>query len=152
MDKYPLNFTWSPFCDFQFYVYLLSCTLFLYHIQDSAYYFSFHSLPVFENSSLHCLISNSECMPSSLQSRVGYDFRLHSFQCIFFRLRHFWYEVFGISASEDSSGLKADCGRLNNGKRIDFVLQERPLEVLNEYLFALSSHTCYWWVFSTPSK
>lgn len=37
-------------------------------------------------------------------------------------------------------------GRLNKGQRIDYVLQERPLEKLNEYLFALSSHLTYWWV------
>jgi len=35
-------------------------------------------------------------------------------------------------------------GRLNNGKRIDFVLQERPLESFNDYLFAFQSHLCYW--------
>ncbi len=35
-------------------------------------------------------------------------------------------------------------GRLNQGRRIDFVLQEKPIEKLNEYLFALSSHLCYW--------
>ena len=35
-------------------------------------------------------------------------------------------------------------GHLNKGQRIDYVLQERPLEKLNEYLFALSSHLTYW--------
>jgi len=37
-----------------------------------------------------------------------------------------------------------DFGQLNKGRRIDYVLQEKPFEILNEYLFALSSHTCYW--------
>lgn len=41
-------------------------------------------------------------------------------------------------------------GRLNGGQRIDYVLQEKPIESLNEYLFALSSHVCYWWVTSFP--
>ena len=41
-------------------------------------------------------------------------------------------------------------GRLNGGQRIDYVLQEKPIESLNEYLFALSSHVCYWWVMSFP--
>lgn len=36
-------------------------------------------------------------------------------------------------------------GRLNQGNRIDYVLQEKPIEKLNEYLFALSSHLCYWY-------
>ena len=35
-------------------------------------------------------------------------------------------------------------GQLNGGNRIDYVLQEKPIEKINEYLFALSSHLCYW--------
>ncbi|CAG9790560.1 unnamed protein product [Diatraea saccharalis] len=35
-------------------------------------------------------------------------------------------------------------GNLNGGRRIDYVLQETPLEMINEYLFAMSSHVCYW--------
>lgn len=37
-------------------------------------------------------------------------------------------------------------GTLNQGKRLDYVLQEKPIESFNEYLFALSSHGCYWYV------
>lgn len=33
---------------------------------------------------------------------------------------------------------------LNGGRRIDYVLQEKPIESFNEYLFALQSHLCYW--------
>lgn len=35
-------------------------------------------------------------------------------------------------------------GLLNKGRRIDYVLQEAPFESFNEYIFALSSHVCYW--------
>ena len=35
-------------------------------------------------------------------------------------------------------------GKLNGGNRIDYVLQEAPLESFNEYLFALTSHVVYW--------
>lgn len=35
-------------------------------------------------------------------------------------------------------------GDLNKSKRVDYVLQEAPLEFFNEYLFALTSHVCYW--------
>ncbi|XP_066495535.1 phospholipase DDHD2 isoform X1 [Tiliqua scincoides] len=35
-------------------------------------------------------------------------------------------------------------GMLNGGHRIDFVLQEKPIESFNEYLFALQAHLCYW--------
>ncbi|NWI18435.1 DDHD2 Phospholipase, partial [Crypturellus soui] len=35
-------------------------------------------------------------------------------------------------------------GMLNGGHRIDYVLQEKPIESFNEYLFALQGHLCYW--------
>ncbi|KAI7793327.1 phospholipase DDHD2 [Triplophysa rosa] len=35
-------------------------------------------------------------------------------------------------------------GMLNRGRRIDYVLQETPIESFNEYLFAIQSHLCYW--------
>jgi hypothetical protein len=47
------------------------------------------------------------------------------------------------SASETSEE-EIHMGNLNGGRRIDYVLQEKPIESLNEYLFALSSHFSYW--------
>lgn len=44
----------------------------------------------------------------------------------------------------DHPAQMVEVGRLNGGQRIDYVLQEKPIESLNEYLFALSSHVCYW--------
>lgn len=35
-------------------------------------------------------------------------------------------------------------GSLNKGRRIDYVLQEAPFEFFNDYIFALTSHVCYW--------
>lgn len=35
-------------------------------------------------------------------------------------------------------------GNLNKGRRVDYVLQEAPFELINEYIFALYSHVCYW--------
>lgn len=43
---------------------------------------------------------------------------------------------------KESTNLKVGC--LNEGKRVDYVLQETPVEYFNEYLFALASHLCYW--------
>ncbi|XP_030603668.1 SEC23-interacting protein isoform X1 [Archocentrus centrarchus] len=43
---------------------------------------------------------------------------------------------------EDEAQVKI--GMLNGGNRIDYVLQEKPIESFNEYLFALQSHLCYW--------
>ena len=48
----------------------------------------------------------------------------------------------GDSASEIGDELSA--GKLNGGRRIDYVLQEAPLESFNEYLSAVTSHVCYW--------
>lgn len=39
---------------------------------------------------------------------------------------------------------KIKMGKINGGRRIDYVLQESPIESFNEYLFALASHACYW--------
>lgn len=33
---------------------------------------------------------------------------------------------------------------LNKGKRIDYMLQEKPIEFFNQYIFALATHACYW--------
>ncbi|KAL4231202.1 S23-interacting protein [Mactra antiquata] len=35
-------------------------------------------------------------------------------------------------------------GLLNDGRRVDYVLQERPIESFNDYMFSLTSHGCYW--------
>ncbi|XP_061381692.1 uncharacterized protein LOC116778545 isoform X1 [Danaus plexippus] len=37
-----------------------------------------------------------------------------------------------------------ELGKLNGGRRVDHVLQEAPFEIFNEYLFAMTSHVCYW--------
>ncbi|XP_020283226.1 SEC23-interacting protein-like isoform X2 [Pseudomyrmex gracilis] len=46
--------------------------------------------------------------------------------------------------NEDAAGADLKIGRLNGGRRIDYVLQEAPFEYINEYIFALTSHICYW--------
>lgn len=35
-------------------------------------------------------------------------------------------------------------GNLNGGRRLDYVLQEKPIELFNEYIFAFTSHASYW--------
>ncbi|XP_011370646.1 triacylglycerol hydrolase DDHD2 isoform X5 [Pteropus medius] len=53
-----------------------------------------------------------------------------------------------INTEETSVAVKEvppiNVGMLNGGQRIDYVLQEKPIESFNEYLFALQSHLCYW--------
>lgn len=46
------------------------------------------------------------------------------------------------AASDETAELDLPLGKLNDSKRIDYVLQEAPLEI--KYIFALSSHVCYW--------
>ncbi|XP_068081170.1 phospholipase DDHD2 isoform X2 [Anabrus simplex] len=46
--------------------------------------------------------------------------------------------------SAEEPDLDVHVGQLNGGRRVDYVLQEAPLESFNEYLFALGSHVCYW--------
>ncbi|XP_073832752.1 phosphatidic Acid Phospholipase A1 isoform X2 [Musca autumnalis] len=48
------------------------------------------------------------------------------------------------AVSDDMVEIDFPLGKLNDSKRIDYVLQEAPLEFINEYIFALSSHVCYW--------
>uniref|UniRef100_A0A2K6G466 DDHD domain containing 2 n=3 Tax=Propithecus coquereli TaxID=379532 RepID=A0A2K6G466_PROCO len=48
------------------------------------------------------------------------------------------------SVSVKEEVLPINVGMLNGGQRIDYVLQEKPIESFNEYLFALQSHLCYW--------
>ena len=36
-------------------------------------------------------------------------------------------------------------GKLNQGRRIDYVLQHGPIEAINEYIFAFASHVSYWY-------
>lgn len=45
---------------------------------------------------------------------------------------------------EAGPGENVTIGSLNGGRRVDYVLQEAPLESFNEYIFAMSSHVCYW--------
>ncbi|XP_069379938.1 phospholipase DDHD2 isoform X3 [Paralichthys olivaceus] len=51
-------------------------------------------------------------------------------------------EVESSVSAEQQSEIKV--GMLNGGRRIDYVLQEKPIESFNEYLFAIQSHLCYW--------
>ncbi|XP_076668980.1 uncharacterized protein LOC143369217 isoform X2 [Andrena cerasifolii] len=46
--------------------------------------------------------------------------------------------------TNDDGGADFKVGMLNGGRRIDYVLQEAPFEYINEYIFALTSHVCYW--------
>ncbi|XP_074064926.1 triacylglycerol hydrolase DDHD2 [Macrotis lagotis] len=51
----------------------------------------------------------------------------------------------GDSSMADKEEIASiNVGMLNGGQRIDYVLQEKPIESFNEYLFALQSHLCYW--------
>lgn len=44
----------------------------------------------------------------------------------------------------EQASIDLPLGALNNNRRVDYVLQEAPFEIFNEYIFAMRSHTCYW--------
>lgn len=46
--------------------------------------------------------------------------------------------------NDDKEEKTLHLGNLNNGRRVDYVLQEAPFEIINEYIFAIYSHVCYW--------
>ncbi|PNF41924.1 Phospholipase DDHD2 [Cryptotermes secundus] len=48
------------------------------------------------------------------------------------------------SGADGEADPDVSVGQLNGGRRIDYVLQEAPLESFNEYLFVLKTHVCYW--------
>ena len=49
--------------------------------------------------------------------------------------------VVASSVADDSD---FPVGSLNQGSRVDYVLQEKPIEIFNDYIFALASSSCYW--------
>lgn len=58
-------------------------------------------------------------------------------------------EAESSGSAEETQPTEIKVGMLNGGRRIDYVLQEKPIESFNEYLFAIQSHLCYWWVTHT---
>lgn len=52
--------------------------------------------------------------------------------------------VEAVVSTNEKEEMDIKIGMLNGGRRIDYVLQEKPIESFNEYLFALQSHLCYW--------
>lgn len=68
---------------------------------------------------------------------------------------HLWPQLTSVSSgvcveaessmnTEQTEESEIKVGMLNGGRRIDYVLQEKPIESFNEYLFAIQSHLCYW--------
>ncbi|XP_056130649.1 phospholipase DDHD2 isoform X2 [Lampris incognitus] len=53
-------------------------------------------------------------------------------------------EAESLVSPEETEEREIQVGMLNGGRRIDYVLQEKPIESFNEYLFAIQSHLCYW--------
>ena len=45
---------------------------------------------------------------------------------------------------DDRANVNVVTGNLNQGRRIDYMLQEKEIEAANEYVAALAAHSCYW--------
>ena len=53
----------------------------------------------------------------------------------------------GVESADDASQestFKVVTGRLNGGRRIDYMLQEKEIDRADEYVAALAAHSCYW--------
>jgi hypothetical protein len=48
------------------------------------------------------------------------------------------------SEFDDEPTVYVHCGKLNQGRRIDYMLQEKEFEHANEYVFAIGAHSGYW--------
>ncbi|XP_061585065.1 phospholipase DDHD2 isoform X2 [Cololabis saira] len=59
-------------------------------------------------------------------------------------LKEMFVEAESSVSAEQTDQPEISMGKLNGGRRIDYVLQEKPIESFNEYLFAIQSHLCYW--------
>ena len=53
-------------------------------------------------------------------------------------------EFLELDWDEASTQEASQCGQLNQGRRIDYMLQEKEIENANEYVFALGAHSAYW--------
>ena len=49
-----------------------------------------------------------------------------------------------LSILSEDAPLDPICGNLNQGRRIDFMIQEKEIENASEYVAALSAHSSYW--------
>jgi hypothetical protein len=49
-----------------------------------------------------------------------------------------------ISSDDNRSTANVIAGKLNQGRRIDYMLQEKEIETANEYVAALAAHSSYW--------
>ena len=55
------------------------------------------------------------------------------------------HENFSLSETHITEWDNHPIGKLNQGRRIDYVLQHGPIEAINEYIFAFASHVSYWY-------
>jgi hypothetical protein len=51
---------------------------------------------------------------------------------------------YGYSSDDSNGTRRVVCGSLNEGRRIDYMLQEKEIEHANEYVAALAAHSSYW--------
>jgi len=88
------------------------------------------------------LMSTMKSVMSTVKRAAGYDEDQQQAE----QLANEMIQSARTRAESDTSSLKEDfdMGQLNSGERIDYQLQERPLEMFNEYMFAPSAHRCYW--------
>lgn len=98
--------------------------------------------------SKHCSVTYIRTIDISLEMQDNLKSCLHLLRSNLRRLFGVLWSNGSKNAITGSTGLAPiNAGKLNGGKRIDYVLQEAPLESINEYFFSVSSHLMYWYVF-----
>ena len=53
-------------------------------------------------------------------------------------------DPFSNSNGAEGRSARIPTGKLNQGRRIDFMLHEKEIENANEYVATLAAHSCYW--------
>lgn len=53
-------------------------------------------------------------------------------------------DVMSSFSQEEFTGGNVETGKLCEGKRLDYMLQEKEIESANEYISALAAHSSYW--------
>jgi len=53
-------------------------------------------------------------------------------------------DLLEMTSDDDNHFNLPTCGKLNGGRRIDYMLQEREIESANEYVAAFAAHSSYW--------
>ncbi|KAK4884980.1 hypothetical protein RN001_001251 [Aquatica leii] len=110
-------------------------------------------IPYFDKSCFYIKIKDIISMGKNVKSSILKYLKTKSIATLksaYLRLSN-KQEVNGTNSEENISAASSrslsyhnSSGNLNEGRRIDYSLQETSVEYLNKYVCAVTSHACYW--------